>query len=445
MNVMMLAASQNQALNVPTSSRGEGVSSTGKFGDILSQTLKPSVQSSNEDNGLSGEQLDDLKSLLDFLKLEGISDIENGEELANEALINSDALHSLPLLKDILGDDAQEDLLASLLGLNGETTNKEITAEELMESLGSQGVMELNQDMIQQLGTFVEKLLGEMNNPASVNDAMMNASNVLKFGKIYTLLKNNMDLSTKQIEQLEALKNSLDKVVLKLDQILRSSIKSNDGSTGLLNRQASFETQLQNMNTRNITGQRIGLQNQKQTTSILGNDHTVTHNPFLSMSKVEQFVLTIPTNKAPINQEEFMKAFENLLSKAKFSNSNGMQKLFIKLNPESLGSLRIELIQKDGLMMAKIIASTKGAKELLDSQLQGLKQSFVNQNIAVDRIEVSQAFSNQSNERNLYREQSQNQNNNSEQNQQSNDDANDVEDFQGQFEEALLQADIRGE
>lgn len=445
MNVMMLAASQNQALNVPTSSRGEGVSSTGKFGDILSQTLKPSVQSSNEDNGLSGEQLDDLKSLLDFLKLEGISDIENGEELANEALINSDALHSLPLLKDILGDDAQEDLLASLLGLNGETTNKEITAEELMESLGSQGVMELNQDMIQQLGTFVEKLLGEMNNPASVNDAMMNASNVLKFGKIYTLLKNNMDLSTKQIEQLEALKNSLDKVVLKLDQILRSSIKSNDGSTGLLNRQASFETQLQNMNTRNITGQRIGLQNQKQTTSILGNDHTVTHNPFLSMSKVEQFVLTIPTNKAPINQEEFMKAFENLLSKAKFSNSNGMQKLFIKLNPESLGSLRIELIQKDGLMMAKIIASTKGAKELLDSQLQGLKQSFVNQNIAVDRIEVSQAFSNQSNERNLYREQSQNQNNNSEQKQQSNDDANDVEDFQGQFEEALLQADIRGE
>ncbi|MEH6942173.1 flagellar hook-length control protein FliK [Bacillus sp. JJ722] len=440
---MMLAPSQSKALNVSTASKGEGVSSTSKFGDVLSQTLKPSEGESMDDSGVSSEQMEKITSLLDFLKLDDITDIEHGEELANEIMGSMNELQNHPLLAEILGGNGQEELLASLIGMNELNPNDELMAS--LNSINDESGQKL--DLIQHLGDVVDKLLGEMKNLASMNGSIQNADSVLKFSKIFTLLKNKIDLSNKQLEQLDALKHSLEKVVMKLDQILGTSVKGNFAT--IFNRQRSLDAQLQlqNVNSFNNLKQDVGIQTLKQagmTSGIVnssGNESITTHNPFITMSKVEQYVLTVPTTRTPVNQEEFMKAFENLLSKAKFSNSNGIQKLFIKLNPESLGSLRIELVQKDGMMMAKIIASTKGAKELLDSQLQGLKQSFVNQNIQVEKIEVSQSFTNLSQERNLQKEQNQQQNQHKEQ-QQVVDEEEVKDDFQNQFKEALIQAEM---
>ena len=80
------------------------------------------------------------------------------------------------------------------------------------------------------------------------------------------------------------------------------------------------------------------------------------------------------------------------MSKANFTGANGVNKLLIKLNPEHLGSLRIELIQKDGMMTAKILATSAQAKDMLEKQIHGLKQAFNGQNIQIEKIEVSQAY-----------------------------------------------------
>lgn len=69
--------------------------------------------------------------------------------------------------------------------------------------------------------------------------------------------------------------------------------------------------------------------------------------------------------------------------------------MFLRLNPENLGSLRIELIQKDSQLTARILTSTGAAKEMLDSQVNGLKQALHSQNIQVERIEISQQLSQQ--------------------------------------------------
>ena len=53
-----------------------------------------------------------------------------------------------------------------------------------------------------------------------------------------------------------------------------------------------------------------------------------------------------------------------------------MQKLLIKLHPDNLGSLRIELIQKDQTMVARILTTTDAAKEALESHLHSLKDAF---------------------------------------------------------------------
>lgn len=95
----------------------------------------------------------------------------------------------------------------------------------------------------------------------------------------------------------------------------------------------------------------------------------------------------------PEQPESFVQQFQNLLGKSQFSSMGSLSKLFIKLYPEHLGSVRIELLQQNGVMTAKIMASSASAKEMLDSHLQGLKQAFHSQNIQVDKIELSQSLS----------------------------------------------------
>ncbi|TFE02761.1 flagellar hook-length control protein FliK [Jeotgalibacillus salarius] len=89
--------------------------------------------------------------------------------------------------------------------------------------------------------------------------------------------------------------------------------------------------------------------------------------------------------------QQLMQQFQNVMQKANFGKVNGTEKLMIRLQPEHLGTLKIELMQKDGMMTARIIASTVVAKEMIDSQLNQLRQSFSAQNLQVEKIEIMQA------------------------------------------------------
>ena len=166
--------------------------------------------------------------------------------------------------------------------------------------------------------------------------------------------------------------------------------------------------------------------------------------PF-QMTKLEQYVLTASKNGQPVDAEQFVKSFENILSKANFSNANGIQKLLIRLNPENLGSLRIELIQKDGAMVAKILATTAQAKELLDRQVQGLKHAFTNQNIQVEKIEVSQQISTFNAERFAPRDQGQNEHQQQQQQQIMNINEDEEKDFTDRFDGSIIKSGSVGE
>lgn len=121
-------------------------------------------------------------------------------------------------------------------------------------------------------------------------------------------------------------------------------------------------------------------------------------------SKVEQFTLFVEQTSKPLpNQQQFIKQFQNILARSNFLDSGGQQKLLINLYPEHLGSLRIEILQSEAGMIARILASTSQAKDLVESQLSNLKHSFLAQNISVEKIEVSTQLQYQT-ERNLQRE-----------------------------------------
>ncbi|MDQ7861373.1 flagellar hook-length control protein FliK [Peribacillus frigoritolerans] len=160
--------------------------------------------------------------------------------------------------------------------------------------------------------------------------------------------------------------------------------------------------------------------------------------PFL-MTKLEQFVLAAPKGEQNVSQEEFVKQFENILSKANFSGTNGVNKLLIRLNPEHLGSLRIELIQKDGMLSAKILATTAQAKDMLENQIHGLKQAFSGQNIQIERIEISQAF-NAFNSEKFSQKDAEEHNEQQESKEESNDETE--SEFMGSLADALLNLEV---
>ncbi|TFE03495.1 flagellar hook-length control protein FliK [Jeotgalibacillus sp. R-1-5s-1] len=94
--------------------------------------------------------------------------------------------------------------------------------------------------------------------------------------------------------------------------------------------------------------------------------------------------------RQPDQAQQLMQQFQNIMKRSQFGKINGTEKLMIRLQPEHLGTLKIELIQRNGIMTARIMASTAVAKEMIDSQLSQLKQSFVNQNLQVEKIEIQQ-------------------------------------------------------
>ena len=83
---------------------------------------------------------------------------------------------------------------------------------------------------------------------------------------------------------------------------------------------------------------------------------------------------------------------QNIFKRSNFGQTGGTNRLLIKLYPEHLGQVRIELLQVNGVMTARILASTALGKEMLDSQLHQLRSAFLQQNLQVERIDVSQTL-----------------------------------------------------
>lgn len=112
------------------------------------------------------------------------------------------------------------------------------------------------------------------------------------------------------------------------------------------------------------------------------------HNTSVTTKTV---TVTLPAER-PAQSEALAKEIQNLINRSQLSNNQGTMRLVLKLFPENLGQIRIEVMQKDGMMQARLLATTSSGKELLDSNLHQLKTAFAAQNIQMDRIDVAQSL-----------------------------------------------------
>jgi flagellar hook-length control protein FliK len=97
----------------------------------------------------------------------------------------------------------------------------------------------------------------------------------------------------------------------------------------------------------------------------------------------------MPDASPPVLASNAAHPLDQVLEGAVYSVKNGHKELILRLNPDNLGEVRINLISHDnGRLNARLIAQTPESHELLQSQAQTLQFSLEAQGIRVERLSV---------------------------------------------------------
>lgn len=89
--------------------------------------------------------------------------------------------------------------------------------------------------------------------------------------------------------------------------------------------------------------------------------------------------------QTPVNTTDVISQIVEQVRVNMNQNSTSME---LQLYPEHLGRIQINIISKNGIMTAQIAAETESAKQAIESGLMNLKESFEQQDLKVEAIEV---------------------------------------------------------
>lgn len=334
-----------------------------KFGSVFGQVLSSSTQSNQSSQATPTNELADLQQVL-----------------------NADSLEEV---LDLLGIPHDDGLLLLQLGEEG----KAVAMDEMLDLENILNALGIDEEQLQKI---VQQLLGEEKEASDVWEllSLVDAQAPVLQSQIGVALQGESQVTPKETTQLLQ--------VLKLAQLVGQKTDLTASQENLLTTVKSLLTSLQTqvetiqVTTTKSTGtlslqgfqqviQQVQVTKQSETSS----NEMVT--PQTVQTKPDTFQVTLPAAK-PAQSEALLKEMQAIINRAQISNAQGITRLTIKLYPENLGTVRIELVQNDGVLTARLLASTAHGRELLDSQAHQLKQAFVQQNIQVDRLDIAQSL-----------------------------------------------------
>ena len=297
---------------------------------------------------LEAESIEEVLDLLGISHDEGLFMIEFSSDQSAKSL---DELMNLEDLLSLIGMDQEQ--LQSMLGqlLNDEQPIKDI--------------WQLIQFINEQAPNFVDQITTALQGEQSVSPK--EAKQFVQLLKLAQIVGEKSDLFNEQPIQLGSLKEVLKDISQNLGQLSKTTESSTTG--------------------------KISLQGFQQITKHIETQDQQSMIATTSSSGVTQKTvsITLPVEKSA-QGEALVKEIQQLMNRSQLSNSQGTMKLLLKLYPENLGSIRIEIMQKDGVLSARLLASTPQAKELLEGQINQLKTSFTQANIQMDRIDIAQSL-----------------------------------------------------
>lgn len=332
------------------------------FGSVFGQVLTSSNQTTQSSKTTSSNELADL-----------------------QALLNADSMEEV---LDLLGISHDDGLLMLQLGEDG----KAVALDEMLHLENILNALGIDEEQLQKI---VQQLLGEEKEASDVWEllTLVDAQAPVLQANISTALQGEGQVTPKEASQLLQ--------VLKLVQLVGQKTDLTASQEDLLTTVKSLLTSLQTqVGTLQVTTKTtvtlplLGFQQVVQQVQVTKQSDTNTNDmltPQTVQTKPDTFHVTLPTAK-PAQSEALLKEMQAIINRAQISNAQGITRLTIKLYPENLGTVRIELVQNDGVLTARLLASTAHGRELLDSQAHQLKQAFAQQNIQVDRLDIAQSL-----------------------------------------------------
>ncbi|MFF2752568.1 flagellar hook-length control protein FliK [Psychrobacillus sp. NPDC058041] len=295
------------------------------------------------------------------------------------SLLNADSLNEVETLlgsKELTVNPKQlKDLLNKLLG------EKTETKDDLTES----NVWDLLAGISEQASQLTDAIVQSLNGLGTATP--VEAKEAVQLLKVVQLIGKKSDLTLNQestLFDLNHLVDELKEAVSKKGLIASNEIVSSEPKMFTLDQ--AMKPVVQHVVVKQVTSQTDTIMETKEiTTNVQGQASNIVQ------TKVETITVTLPTEK-PAQSEEFVKELQKVMNRVQFGQAGGANRLVIKLYPEQLGTIRIELIQKDGMLTTKMLASTALGKDMLDSHSNQLRQGLVNQNIQVDKLEITQAL-----------------------------------------------------
>ena len=305
------------------------------------------------------------------------------EEVAAEVVELAEA----PTLKDVfdqLGIEYDESML--LINLEGQM----LPINEMMDLENLAAMLEMTPE---QLESIVQQLLKE-EMPLEDVWAMLEQAPAL-LAQITSILQGeSSQVPPKDAAKVAEFLKLAQMIGMKADTVYQQEFQLNETKNALQSLVAQLQPQQPQQETaKPIVFQQVVQQaSASQTQAKQETDVTQVQGQHHNTSVTTKTVtVTLPAER-PAQSEALVKEIQNLINRSQLSNNQGTMRLVLKLFPENLGQIRIEVMQKDGMMQARLLATTSSGKELLDSNLQQLKTAFAAQNIQMDRIDVAQSL-----------------------------------------------------
>lgn len=353
-------------------------SSSKSFGSVFGQIMSATPDSS-VDNPIENVDMQQLKDLLQADTLEELKE-------ALLALPGFEPTQLTETLKSLTSSSSVEDLLASLLvepklfldNLNKMFIEAGLREEDLNSQLGKADVWTMI-GFLEEAGVkFFDKLSGMMDNQLPKNETVT----IVSFLKMLEFIGAKSDMTVSMEQKLSSFTSMFQSTVEQMQLKLQNTPISKQGLLLLMQEKVSVQT-VQSKGTSTSDSGSSG--KQPENTS----HGTVSANTFTT-AKAEFSISQAPNAS---NRSEFlMREMQILLKRSNFGQVGGSTRMLIKLYPEHLGQIRIELHESNGVLSARILASTSLAKGMLDSQLHQLRHAFTQQNLQVDRIDISQSI-----------------------------------------------------
>ncbi|MBM7647128.1 flagellar hook-length control protein FliK [Bacillus ectoiniformans] len=370
------------------------------FKSLLNKQTSEANSTAQPETGSKAQSVEEMKVLSQVVEAVSIEELGLSAEqlqLAKEWMLDG----KMPTVEDIsllLGIEVSElkEMIEQLVaGFNKQPALLPITqVENEIPALTDPGDAEVNPEeilqLIQLISAVAPKEWSKLDSKA--------LQSLLQTGKLYELFSQKSDATGKGAEIHSTIKHLMKEIAAKLQSIIQpKGFQSTFLQRAFNNYAPSIESSKQPVKTANSTVNNLALDTENSAwqlnnaTTAVNKESSIQVNQLFHqpLMRTETFSMTVQTNPRPMNMEQFIEKFSQILGNSNLMKTPNGTKLLIKLYPEQLGSLRIELLQQNGVMTAKILSSTSAVKDLLEQNVNSLRQAFSQQNVAVDKIELT--------------------------------------------------------